>query len=82
MRFRAPHRRGSSALYIVDQLLVPRIKEYGYNNDLTDADEVISYLTRSYPEYKRKQRGALQKLVHKAIQVHRQFAETVMMRLM
>ena len=76
MRYRAPTRRGSSALYIVDQFLVPRIKEYGYNNDLTDVDEVISYLTRSYPEYKRKQRGTLQKLVQKAIQVNRQYAET------
>ena len=76
MRHHTPQRRGSSALYIVDQFLVPRITEYGYNNDLTDVDEVISYLTRSYPEYKRKQRGTLQKLVQKAIQVNRQYAET------
>ncbi|KAF6258779.1 P-loop containing nucleoside triphosphate hydrolase protein [Scenedesmus sp. NREL 46B-D3] len=58
--------------YLLDRNLMPRIEQYALNHDITDVDDVVDYLRRSYKEYQRKQVAALRQMVTKAVQVVQQ----------
>jgi iron-sulfur cluster repair protein YtfE (RIC family) len=58
--------------YMLDRNLTPRIEQYALNHDITDIDDVVDYLRRSYKEYQRKQVAALRQMVTKAVQVVQQ----------
>jgi hypothetical protein len=58
--------------YLLDRNLTPRIEQYALNHDITDIDDVVEYLRRSYKEYQRKQVAALRQMVSKAVQVVQQ----------
>jgi hypothetical protein len=58
--------------YLLDRNLTPRIEQYALNHDITDIDDVVDYLRRSYKEYQRKQVAALRQMVSKAVQVVQQ----------
>jgi sulfur relay (sulfurtransferase) DsrC/TusE family protein len=61
-------KQGSSP-YLLDRNLTPRIEQYALNHDITDTDEVVDYLRRSYKEYQRRPVAALRQMVVKAVQV-------------
>lgn len=63
--------QGSSP-YLLDRNLTPRVEHYALNHDITDIDDVVDYLRRSYKEYQRKQVSALRQMVVKAVQVVQQ----------
>ena len=52
---------------LFDKLLVPRIENYGSNNDITDIDAVCEYLRRNYKEYTRQKLPALRQQVERAV---------------
>ena len=54
---------------IFDRLLVPRIENYGSNNDITETDEVCEYLRRNYKEYTRQKLPAFRQQVERAVAV-------------
>ncbi|PSC72207.1 Ribosome biogenesis ATPase RIX7 isoform B [Micractinium conductrix] len=57
---------GGSGLF--DRLLVPRVENYGTNNDITDTDAVCEYLRRNYKEYQRHKLPALRQQVERAVE--------------
>jgi hypothetical protein len=65
---RKAERSNSSSPYILDRNLTPRIEEYALNHDITDVDDVVDHLRRSYREYQRKQLAALRQMVVRAVQ--------------
>lgn len=54
---------------MLEPLLVPRVEQYGHNNDYRDVEAVSEYMRRNYREYQRKQQGPFRKMVMKAIQL-------------
>eukprot|EP00775_Hariotina_reticulata_P005385 gene5385-5621_t len=61
-------KQGSSP-YLLDRNLTPRIEQYALNHDISNPDEVVDYLRRSYKEYQRRPVAALRQMVVKAVQV-------------
>lgn len=57
---------------LLDRLLLPRIENYGMNNNYTEVDEVVEYLRRSYKEYARKATGPFRQQVARAIGILQQ----------
>ena len=66
---RGKQNKGSNKAFVLDRNLAPRIEEYALNHDITDVDDVVDYLRRSYKEYQRKQVAALRQMVVRALQV-------------
>lgn len=64
--------RGGSSTLLLDRNLVPRLEEYALNHDVSDVDDVVEHLRRSYKEYQRKQVTALRQMVTRALQVVQQ----------
>lgn len=64
--------RGGSSTLLLDRNLVPRLEEYALNHDVSDVDDVVDHLRRSYKEYQRKQVTALRQMVTRALQVVQQ----------
>jgi hypothetical protein len=65
-------RGGGSSTLLLDRNLVPRLEEYALNHDVSDVDDVVDHLRRSYKEYQRKQVAALRQMVTRALQVVQQ----------
>ncbi|KAJ7535016.1 hypothetical protein O6H91_12G014800 [Diphasiastrum complanatum] len=63
---------GSSTSYMLDPLLLPRLQQYAYNNNISDLDDTVEYLRNNYKEYQRKQLGPFRRLVSHAINVVKQ----------
>lgn len=57
-----------SGAYLLDRLIVPRIKSFAQNNDFTDVDAVAEYLRGTYREYQRHKLGPFRSQVAKAVQ--------------
>lgn len=53
---------------LYDKLLVPRIENYGANNDITDTDGVCEYLRKAYKEYARHKLPAFRQQVERAVE--------------
>lgn len=53
---------------LFDKLILPRIENYGQNNDITDTDAVCEYLRRNYKEYNRQKLPALRQQVERAVE--------------
>lgn len=51
----------------MDRNLAPRIEEYALNHDISDVDDVVDHLRRSYKEYQRNKLAALRQQVLRAI---------------
>ncbi|GIL66159.1 hypothetical protein Vafri_19666, partial [Volvox africanus] len=62
-----PLTKGPGAGLLLDRLLIPRIEQYGLNNNFSDVDGVIEYLRRTYREYQRRQLGPFRTMVTRAI---------------
>ncbi|GIL77999.1 hypothetical protein Vretifemale_7455, partial [Volvox reticuliferus] len=62
-----PLSKGPGAGLLLDRLLIPRIEQYGLNNNYSDVDGVIEYLRRTYREYQRRQLGPFRTMVTRAI---------------
>jgi Nucleolin binding domain len=52
---------------LLDRALVPRVEQYALNHDITDLDDVVDYLRRTYKEYGRRQLSALRQMVARAV---------------
>jgi hypothetical protein len=58
----------SPGISLFDKLLIPRIQNYGSNNDITDTDSVIEYLRRNYKEYTRHKLPVFRQQVERAVE--------------
>lgn len=65
---RGKHNKGSAGR-VFDKNLGPRIEEYALNHDISDIDDVVDHLRRSYKEYQRKPVAALRQMVSRSLQV-------------
>lgn len=52
---------------LFDKLIVPRIENYGSNNDITDTEAVCEYLRRNYKEYTRVKLLVFRQQVQRAV---------------
>ena len=59
--------RRSSSSGLLDRLLIPRVQNYGSNNDITDTEAVCEYLRRNYKEYTRHKLPVFRQQVERAV---------------
>jgi hypothetical protein len=62
---------GASESYILDPHLLPRLEEYARNHQLSNINNTVDDLRKTYREYRRKQQGPFRKLVIKAVHILR-----------
>lgn len=65
---KAPRSDKQAGAYVLDRLIVPRIRDFAQNNDYTDIDAVADYLRGTYREYQRHKLGPFRSQVAKAVQ--------------